>query len=117
MAPTAQDLKLSAGLAEIRGLVKPHLAADEKLVGADDDSSIAAHRNLTRFRLGKSERAFRRIAPLYAAGFFEDSFVEPSRFDPEIDAGGGEQPRPHGTARSEDQILSHSCHAGGTAIS
>ena len=43
-----------------------------KLVGADDDSSSTAARcNLVRFRLGKSEGAAGRIAPLCPAGLFE----------------------------------------------
>jgi len=54
---------LGAGLFEIRALVEPHLAAHQKLVGADDDSSTTARCNLARLRLGKSERAVGRIAP------------------------------------------------------
>ena len=59
---------------------------------------------LARFCLGKSERAVGRIAPLCPAGLLDRSFVDLGRLDPEIDTGGGEQPRPHGTGRSEDQI-------------
>jgi hypothetical protein len=82
VGPAAQSLKLGAGLFEIRGLVEPHLAAHQKLVGADDDSSTTARCNLARFRLGKNERALGRIAPLCPAGPFEEAFVELRRFDP-----------------------------------
>jgi hypothetical protein len=71
VSAAAQSLKLGAGLAKIRGLVEPSLAADQKLVGADDNSLTTARCNLARFRLGKSERAFGRIAPLCPAGPFE----------------------------------------------
>ena len=67
----AQSLKLGAGLPEIYGLIEPYLAAHQKLVGADDDSSTTARCNLPRFRLGKSERAIGRISPLCSAGVFE----------------------------------------------
>jgi hypothetical protein len=82
-----------------------------------DNGSITVRRHLARFRLCKSERAFGRIASLYSPGLLEESFVKLGWFDPEIDAGGGEEPRPHGTGRSEDQILSHSSRDGGRAIS
>ena len=72
VGPPAQSLKLGTGLAEIRRLVEPYPAADQKLVGADDDSSSTAARcNLARFRLGKSEGAAGRIAPLCPACLFE----------------------------------------------
>jgi hypothetical protein len=41
------------------------------LVGADDDGSTNARRNLARFRLGKSKRAVDRTPPLCPAGIFE----------------------------------------------
>ncbi len=94
MSAAAQSLKLGTGLREICGLVEPYLAADQELVGADDNSSTTATRNLACFRLGKSERAVGCIAPLCPAGLFEKTFVKLSRLDPEIDAGGGEQTAP-----------------------
>jgi hypothetical protein len=63
VGPATQSLKLGAGLFEIRGLVEPHLATHQKLVGADDDSSTTARCNVARLRLGKNERALGRIAP------------------------------------------------------
>ena len=71
VSAAAQSLKLTAGLPQIRGLVEPYLAADQKLVGADDNSSTTARCNLARFRLGESKRAFGRIGPLCPAGPFE----------------------------------------------
>ena len=71
VSAAAQSLKLGAGLPQIRGLVEPYLAADQNLVGADDNGSVATRGNLARFRFGKSERAVGRIAPLCPVGLFE----------------------------------------------
>ncbi len=90
MSAAAQSLKLGTDLPEIRGLIEPYLAANQKLVCTDDNSSTTAPCNLARFRLGKSERAVGRSAPLCPAGPFEETFVKLSRFDPETQASGGE---------------------------
>ncbi len=71
MSPAAQSPKLGAGLLEICRLVEPYLAANQKLVRADDNSSTTARCNLARFGLGKSERTVGRIAPLCLAGLFD----------------------------------------------
>jgi len=63
-----QSLKLGTGLQPCR--IIPPRRPD--LVGANDNSSSTTARcNLARFRLGKSERAAGRIAPLCPAGLFE----------------------------------------------
>jgi hypothetical protein len=71
VGPAAQSLKLGAGLPEIRGLVEPYLAADQKLVDADDNGSTTTLCDLARLRLGKSKRAAGCIASLRLAGLFE----------------------------------------------
>src|SRR5215813_3833845 len=53
---TPQCLQLDASLPDVSGLVEPHLAAEENLVGADDKGSIGARGNMARFRLDKSKR-------------------------------------------------------------
>jgi hypothetical protein len=113
----AQGPKLGAGLSEIRGLVEPNLAADQKLIGANDEGSTKARRNLARLDLGKSKRAIGRIPSLCPAGLFKEAFVKLGRFDPKIDAGSGEQLRPYRTHRCEHQTLSHSCRDGGPTTS
>jgi hypothetical protein len=86
----AQKFQLGTGLAKIRGLIEPHLAANQNLVGADNHSLSSALPNLSSLRLSKKERTFGRIAALCSTGLFEETFVKLSRFDPKFEAGRGE---------------------------
>ena len=111
MRAAAQSPQLVAGIGKIGGFVEPCFLANEDLVGPDDDALEENERRLDE-PLPRRERAHR---PPHHGGLRLGNHVSATlrpgrRFDPEIETGGGQQPSPRDTRRSEDQLLSHSSH-------
>ena len=104
-----QGLKLSASIAELRRLIKPHAAADEDLVRPDDECSIMTLRHSPGFELGKRDRAVDRRAMFNSESVLDRLLIDRGGFNPELEARCCEQPSPVGLA--EARIRSSFIHA------
>ena len=117
MGYSAQRLKLSTGISDIGRLAQPNFVAHQNLVGTDDERMSMVICDLPSLSLCQSKRIVGSSLPIDLEDPFDRFFVHQRRFDPHLEAGGGEQFFPNRARRGENQRLIHPRRAVGPTIS